>query len=118
MKLEKTEMKNPSKNELLNQPAKQAEGFNPGWSERSRRLSLLFLLLVFGFSGCSRETQTGTNSRPLASPEPISSSEQAVKLSVWPVMIPPNGSADAVVTLTISPGYHINANPASFPYLI
>jgi hypothetical protein len=41
-----------------------------------------------------------------------------VKLSSSPVSIPANGSAEAVVTLSISPGYHINANPASFSYLI
>lgn len=29
-----------------------------------------------------------------------------------------NGSADAAVTLSIASGYHVNANPATFPYLI
>jgi hypothetical protein len=41
-----------------------------------------------------------------------------VKVSSAPVAIPPEGSADASVTLSISPGFHINANPATFPYLI
>jgi len=34
------------------------------------------------------------------------------------VQIPGNGSADAVLNLSISPGFHVNANPATFSYLI
>jgi hypothetical protein len=41
-----------------------------------------------------------------------------VKITAAPVSISSGGSAEAVVTLSISPGFHINANPATFPYLI
>jgi hypothetical protein len=34
------------------------------------------------------------------------------------VSIPAGGNADATVTLSILPGYHVNANPATFSYLI
>jgi hypothetical protein len=51
-------------------------------------------------------------------PAGISSSDQVVHVSTPTVSIPVNGSADAAVVLSISPGFHINANPATFPYLI
>jgi hypothetical protein len=41
-----------------------------------------------------------------------------VKITVLPVQIAPGSAAEAVVRLAIMPGYHVNANPASFPYLI
>jgi hypothetical protein len=41
-----------------------------------------------------------------------------VKVTPSPVSIPQDGSADAVVALSISPGFHVNANPATFSYLI
>jgi hypothetical protein len=85
---------------------------------RTLRLTICLLTTVL-FAGCSHGTNTGsTHSPPLASPEPISSSAQVVKISSSPITIKQNGSADAVVTVTISPGFHINANPATFPYLI
>jgi predicted component of type VI protein secretion system len=82
----------------------------------------LCLLIVFALAtlaGCSRGTSTDTAGKP-SSPIPaaISSSAQVVKVSSPPLSIPANGSADAVATLAISPGFHINANPATFSYLI
>jgi len=41
-----------------------------------------------------------------------------VKLSAEAVSIPAGGDLDARVLDSISPGFHINANPATFPYLI
>ncbi|MDX6577252.1 MAG: hypothetical protein QOE96_3205 [Blastocatellia bacterium] len=51
-------------------------------------------------------------------PAVVSSSDQVVKVAAAPLSITPNSSAEAVVTLSISPGFHINANPATFSYLI
>jgi hypothetical protein len=81
------------------------------------RAVLYPLFLVFVFQGCANRisSEIGSSSSPTA----ISSSAQVVKLSTSPpVSIRVNGSADATVTLSITPGYHINANPATFPYLI
>jgi hypothetical protein len=83
-----------------------------------RSLTKATLVLCLTLAGCSHANIVSTHSPPLASPEPISSSAQVVKISSSPVAIPSNGSAEAVVTLSISPGFHINANPATFPYLI
>lgn len=46
------------------------------------------------------------------------SSETVVQASAQPVEIAANGSADAIVKVQVQDGYHINGNPASFPYLI
>ena len=127
-----------SLSEALNEPEKQAKECSSGWSERSERnpggvrhrthrarfsgrqkVGLFSLVLALGPTSCSRGANPGsTNWPPLASPAPISSSGQVVKVSSSPVAIKQNVSAQAVVTLTISPGFHINANPATFPYLI
>ena len=86
------------------------------------RESLIFsLLLVLALAGCKHGIHSGTGGWPPASsssPTGISSSASVVKVRAADVSIPANGSADATVTLSISPGYHINANPATFPYLI
>jgi DsbC/DsbD-like thiol-disulfide interchange protein len=44
-------------------------------------------------------------------------SEGVVKVAAQPVDIPAGSSGDAIVRLTIQSGYHINANPPTFPYL-
>ena len=79
------------------------------------------LLLAFLFCGCSHGVNTGTiGPSPVSSPSPtaITSSADVVKVSTADVSIPQGGSADATVTLSVSPGFHINANPATFTYQI
>lgn len=82
------------------------------------------LLLTFALSGCRdihEAVHPGTDSaHPSSSPAPagVSSSADVVKVSSPEIKISPNSSAEAIVTLSISPGYHINANPATFSYLI
>jgi hypothetical protein len=79
------------------------------------------LLIAFFLAACASGIHSKTGGGPLsASPTPaeISSSAQVVKVTSSPVTIPQNGSADAVVTLSISQGFHINANPATYSYLI
>ena len=41
-----------------------------------------------------------------------------VKATPVATTIPKGGSGEAIVRLKIADGYHTNANPASFPYLI
>ncbi len=72
-------------------------------------------LLIFVLSACSKGTQDPAGT---ASPEaPKISSASVVKVAVPPVEIPAGGSNEAVVRLAIQAGYHINANPATYPYL-
>jgi len=69
------------------------------------------LLLV---SGCKNSSVPMTSSSSPA-PKEISSSDQVVK--VFGHFIP-SSSPPASVELVITPGFHVNANPATFPYLI
>ena len=83
-------------------------------------LALCFAL-AFALAGCKHGIHSGTGGRsPASSPTParISSSVDVVKARAADVSIPAGGNADATVTLSISPGYHVNANPATFSYLI
>src|SRR5258707_11867159 len=85
------------------------------------RDSLIFsLLLVFALAGCKHGIHSATGGRPSASSSPagISSSPAGVKGPSADVSISTGGHADATVTLSISPGYHVHANPAPFSYLI
>jgi hypothetical protein len=87
------------------------------------RLFSVALCFAFAFvlADCKHGIHSGTGGRPPASsptPARISSSVDVVKVRAADVSIPAGGNADATVTLSISPGYHVNANPATFSYLI
>jgi thiol:disulfide interchange protein DsbD len=86
--------------------------------------AVLCLVIGSALTGCSgvhTVIHSGTDDgHPSSSPAQadISSSANVVKVRAANVSIPAGGNADATVTLSISPGYHINANPATFSYLI
>jgi len=75
---------------------------------RINKCALVLLCLLFMFSGCRKQ------SAPVA-PKDIASSDQVVKAFSHFI---PSASPQANIELVISPGFHINANPATFPYLI
>jgi DsbC/DsbD-like thiol-disulfide interchange protein len=90
-----------------------------------RNLVTIFFIWAVAIilSGCTRNnggtgSGTGGGTSSSATPAEISSSAQVVKVVASPVQLAANGSANAVLRLSISPGYHVNANPASFSYLI
>jgi Disulphide bond corrector protein DsbC len=87
---------------------------------RSAILLVNLFILTSLLAGCSNGIHSGTGGWPPASSSSpaVSSSDQAVKLSAPKVTIGSGGSTDAVVALSILPGFHVNANPASFSYLI
>src|SRR5215813_3652721 len=89
--------------------------------------SLIFLVVMaLACAGCTRRSSggisSGTGGFPPSSVTPvtgqISSSAEVVKVTTSPVHGSPGSSADAVVRLAITPGYHVNANPATYSYLI
>src|SRR3954464_14142867 len=75
---------------------------------RLNTCALVLLCLLFMSSGCR-------NQRAPVAPKDISSSDQVVKAFSHFI---PSASPPANVELVVSPGFHINANPATFPYLI
>lgn len=76
------------------------------------KLTILPVLLIL-LAGCTRPP-ANTNA-PVEAPKVTSTG--VVKVSVDPVELQPGGSADVNVRLKIDAGYHVNANPASDPYL-
>jgi thiol:disulfide interchange protein DsbD len=50
--------------------------------------------------------------------EKIRTSADVVKISASAVELPSGGSAELAIPISIQPGYHVNANPATFDYLI
>ena len=80
---------------------------------------VLCLLTAFFLAACANGIHSKTGGGTLsASPTPaeISSSGQVVKVNTQ--FMPRSSSTFGDVALVISPGFHINANPATFPYLI
>jgi len=85
---------------------------------------LIVLLTASLFAACNRNNgggiSSGTGGLPPTSSTPpeVSSSDQVVKANAAPVEIASNGSTEASIKLLIMSGYHVNANPATYPYLI
>ncbi len=79
------------------------------------------MLLLFVTAACSKPVQNSAGespATPVASPTAQKiTSESVVKVAAQPIEIPAGGSAEAIVRVTIQSGYHINANPPTYPYL-
>jgi len=88
---------------------------------RSTYITITCLLLLFVTTACSKPVQNSASesaTTPAASPSAQRiTSESVVKVEAQPVEIPAGRSAEAVVRVTIQSGYHINANPPTYPYL-
>ena len=74
------------------------------------RLTILWLTPVLLCLGCQHSKTPSSTA-----PKEISSSDQVVKAFGHFI---PSASPPASLELVISPGFHVNANPATFPYLI
>ena len=80
------------------------------------------LLLLGASLSCAPQPPTyeaKSSGEPTGSPSPAKprNSIDVVKVSVSDISAKPNQSVDAPVQVTIDKGYHINANPPTFPYL-
>ncbi|MFN2498731.1 MAG: protein-disulfide reductase DsbD domain-containing protein [Pyrinomonadaceae bacterium] len=84
----------------------------------SARIRIGYLLFLFIASACSKPAQNEPSSNTQSPAPQRITSESVVKVSAQPVAIARGESGDAVVRLTIQSGYHTNANPPTFPYLI
>lgn len=80
--------------------------------------ALGFFSIALSVSSCS--SKSGGPGMPTSAGAPATgpgSSTRFVKASATDVQIPAGGSAEAIVKLAIQSGYHVNANPPTFPYL-
>jgi len=79
------------------------------------KVSAAVLVLVVIVTACTKKaTQSGSQPNSEA---PRISSVDVVKVTPQEVEVPSGGSAEAIVHLKIDSGYHVNANPPTFPYL-
>jgi hypothetical protein len=91
---------------------------------RSIRINLCLPLLLVA-SACSQPATNSAN-QPSAAPAATPAltedkrvrSVDVVKVVAQPVEIAAGSSGEAVLRLTVQNGYHINANPPTYPYLI
>lgn len=74
-----------------------------------RSFPLLISLVVL--TGCTKNKPNGAQTSGAIK------SESVVQVVTSPVEISAGGTAEAIVQLSIQSGYHINANPPSYPYL-
>jgi thiol:disulfide interchange protein len=88
---------------------------------RSTHITITCLLLLFVTAACSKPAQNSAGesaATPATSPSAHrNTSESVVKAEAHPVEVPAGGSAEAVIQMTIQSGYHVNANPPTYPYL-
>ena len=79
------------------------------------------LLLVLVAAACSKPASNPaaeTSNSPASSPTAQKiTSEGVVKAAAERIEIAAGGSGEATVHLTIQNGYHVNANPPTYPYL-
>lgn len=82
-----------------------------------RRLTLLLGILSLFVPACSRSNDSGTPVTIGAPEGRRISSTDVVKASVEKAAVARGDSVDAPVRLKIDNGFHVNANPPSYPYL-
>jgi DsbC/DsbD-like thiol-disulfide interchange protein len=89
--------------------------------DRSKYITIACSLLLFFAAACSKPAANSTSesaTTPAASPQPQRiTSESVVTAEAHSLEIPAGGSAEAVVRVAVKSGYHINANPPTYPYL-
>jgi hypothetical protein len=83
---------------------------------RNLVLTILFIVVLV-FAGCKRANVEPTNQTTPASPGAARRSVDVVKTTPQPVEIVAGKSAEALVKLNIETGFHVNANPPTYPYL-
>lgn len=89
----------------------------------SRFALLIFLAVVVACAGCTRRSDGGIGSRtgglqPSVTLAQVSSSADVVTVNTFSVQQAAGSDLPVVVRLVIASGYHVNANPATYPYLI
>jgi hypothetical protein len=76
-----------------------------------KRLAWAFPLLILG--GCAKQPAT-----EFRTGDYLVTSETVVRVEAPPVELSAGAPVETSVRLRVLAGYHINANPATFPYLI
>jgi hypothetical protein len=84
-------------------------------------LPIVFCVAVALFTAaCAGQPANETKPPAEKSGQPanVRTSGDVVKISAAEIDLPSGGSAELAIPISIQPGYHVNANPATFDYLI
>ncbi|HEY6806720.1 MAG TPA: protein-disulfide reductase DsbD domain-containing protein [Pyrinomonadaceae bacterium] len=84
------------------------------------RQKLIFLVVLISLAASCTKHQPADNSvTPTGSPgvSRVRNSTDVVKVSAEPAEITRNQTSDVAVKVSIEKGFHVNANPPTFPYL-
>ena len=81
-------------------------------------LSLLMVVLLAACTPGDPNAKTTEPSVPAVTLTQVSSSADVVKITTPGISVNAGQSIDATIRLSIQPGFHVNANPPTFPYLI
>ena len=82
--------------------------------------SLLFVAAIAPsfLQGCSGPAANQSSTQSQSAQAEVRSSADVVTLAGTGTAMSSGNSGQALVLLNIEPGYHVNANPATYPYLI
>ena len=86
-----------------------------------RKLSISVIgagALALTITGCSKPATNPRPAAPQTSQREVRSSADVVTLGGTGTAISGDKEGEALVMLNIEPGYHVNANPATYQYLI
>jgi hypothetical protein len=88
--------------------------------KHKQKLATLISLTVFCclFASCAKPQQGDARQQVAANEPPRVASVDVVKVTPEELTLAKGESGYAIVRLQIQNGYHVNANPASYPYLI
>ena len=89
---------------------------------KNPHLILILLCAALGLFTVGCTGQPANETKPAvekgSSPANVRTSADVVKIGPSTVDLSHGGSAELAIPLSILPGYHVNANPATFDYLI
>jgi thioredoxin:protein disulfide reductase len=96
---------------------------NPGYVIANVSSSCIVAICAILFCvSCAKTRPNAVNQSRQTTSSPIAanvkSSAEVVKIGAGNTVVVAGTSTDASLRLAVSSGYHINANPATFPYLI
>src|SRR5262245_8620833 len=81
------------------------------------KLTTMAASLLLVLAACSRSPQTQTSTPTSPSPVAHITSESVVRFEPEPVELRAGSTGAAVLHVIVQPGYHVNANPPTYPYL-
>src|SRR6266496_792294 len=84
---------------------------------RFRQTPVFVVVCLLCLTGCSKQPANQASAQQSQAQRTPITSQGVVSVVTAPVQIPAGGSADGFIEVKVQSGYHINANPPTYPYL-